>query len=61
MGDVEASKIQDNVYRVFVDISNPKVAPTILERVAANGIIRPDLLTARGRGPGGYLGELDRQ
>jgi len=48
MGEVEASKIQDNVYRVFVDVSNPKVAPTILERVAANGIIRPDLLTLEG-------------
>jgi hypothetical protein len=48
MGEVEASKIQDNIYRVFVDVSNPKVAPTILERVAANGIIRPDLLTLEG-------------
>jgi hypothetical protein len=49
MGDASAEKIKDDVYRVFVDLSNPKVAPTILERVAANGIVRPDLLTLEGK------------
>jgi len=49
LGDAAAEKIKDDVYRVFVDISNPKVTPTILERVAANGVIRPDLLTLEGK------------
>lgn len=49
LGDAAAEKIKDDVYRVFVDISNPKVTPTILERVAANGVVRPDLLTLEGK------------
>ena len=49
IGDATAEKIKDDVYRVFVDVSNPKVTPTILERVAANGIVRPDLLTLEGK------------
>ena len=49
MGDASAEKIGEGVYRLFVDISNPKVAPTILERVAPNGVVRPDLLTLDGK------------
>jgi hypothetical protein len=49
MGDATAEKIGGDVYRLFVDIANPKVAPTILERVAPNGVIRPDLLTLDGK------------
>ncbi|MCX6563610.1 MAG: M14 family metallopeptidase [Candidatus Aminicenantes bacterium] len=49
MGDATAEKIGGDVYRLFVDIANSKVAPTILERVAPNGVIRPDLLTLDGK------------
>jgi len=49
MGEAAAEKIGGDVYRLFVDIANPKAAPTILERVAPNGIIRPDLLTLDGK------------
>jgi hypothetical protein len=49
MGEATAEKIGGDVYRLFVDIANPKVAPTILERVAPNGVIRPDLLTLDGK------------
>lgn len=49
MGGALAEKIGEGVYRLFVDIANSKVAPTILERVAPNGVIRPDLLTLEGK------------
>jgi hypothetical protein len=48
MGETSVEKLAGDIYRVFVDISNSKVTPTILERVAANGVVRPDLLTLEG-------------
>ena len=41
----EVQKLSGDVYRVFVDIVNAKVVPTILERAAQNNVVRPDLLT----------------
>jgi hypothetical protein len=49
MGEATADKVSGDVYRIMVDISNPKVTPTILERVAQNNILRPDLLTLEGK------------
>ena len=49
MGDATAEKVSGDVYRIMVDVSNPKVTPTILERVAQNNIVRPDLLTLEGK------------
>ena len=49
MGESTADKLGDGVFRIFVDISNPKVCPTILERAAQNNVVRPDLLTLEGR------------
>ena len=49
IGVAEAEKVSGDVYRVFVDISNPKVAPTIMEKAAQNNIVRPDLLTLEGK------------
>ena len=45
----EVEKIGGNVYRVFVDIANPKVAPTVMARAAQNATVRPDLLLTEGR------------
>jgi len=49
MGDATAEKVSGDVFRIMVDVSNPKVTPTILERVAQNNIVRPDLLTLEGK------------
>ena len=48
IGETKVEKIDGNVYRVFVDITNPKVAPTITARAAQNKVVRPDLLTLEG-------------
>ena len=38
----------DEVFKVWIDISNPKVIPTITTRAAENTVVRPDLLTLEG-------------
>jgi hypothetical protein len=48
-GETNVEKIGGDVYRVFVDITNPKVAPTIMARAAQNNVVRPDLLTVEGK------------
>jgi len=48
MGESSVEKIGDDVYRVWVDITNPKVMPTITAKAAQNNVVRPDLLTLRG-------------
>ncbi len=49
MGETSVEKVGDDVYRVFVDITNPKVAPTIMAKAAQNNVVRPDLLLLEGR------------
>jgi hypothetical protein len=49
-GDVTVEKLGDNVFKVWLDITNPKVAPTILAKAATNNVVRPDLLTIEGKG-----------
>jgi hypothetical protein len=49
MGEATADKVSGDVYRLMVDISNPKVAPTIMDKAAQNNIVRPDLLTLEGK------------
>jgi hypothetical protein len=49
LGEASVEKVGGDVYRVFVDISNPKVAATILEKAAQNNTVRPDLLTLEGK------------
>jgi hypothetical protein len=49
MGETAAEKVGGDVYRVFVDITNPKVAPTIMAKAAQNNVVRPDLLTVDGK------------
>ncbi|MGA2531869.1 MAG: M14 family metallopeptidase [Candidatus Aminicenantales bacterium] len=48
MGEASVEKVGGDVYKVFVDITNPKVAPTIMARAAQNNVVRPDLLTLEG-------------
>jgi len=49
IGETAAEKVSGDVYRVFVDIANPKVASTILDKAAQNNTVRPDLLTLEGK------------
>ncbi|MCX6561876.1 MAG: M14 family metallopeptidase, partial [Candidatus Aminicenantes bacterium] len=50
MSPLEVQKVDGDVYRVFVEVTNPKVTPTILEKAAQNNVVRPDLLTLEGKG-----------
>ena len=50
LGESKVEKLGDNVYKVWVDVSNPKVAPTVLAKAAMNNVVPPDLLTADGAG-----------
>jgi Zinc carboxypeptidase len=47
-GDTRVERIGGDVWRVWVDIANDKVAPTITARAAENHVVRPDLLTLDG-------------
>jgi len=49
MGETSVEKVGGDVYKVFVDITNPKVAPTVMARAAQNNVVRPDLLTLNGK------------
>ncbi len=49
LGEASVEKVGGDVHRVFVDIMNPKVAPTIMEKAAQNNVVRPDLLTLAGK------------
>ena len=49
MGETEVERVEGNVYKVLVDITNPKVAPTITVRAARNKVVRPDLLMLEGK------------
>ncbi|MGB8958002.1 MAG: M14 family metallopeptidase [Candidatus Aminicenantales bacterium] len=49
MGETSVEKVGGDVFRVFVDITNPKVVPTIMARAAQNFTVRPDLLLVDGK------------
>jgi len=49
MGETKVEKVDGNVYKVLVDITNPKVAPTITLRAARNKVVKPDLLMLEGK------------
>lgn len=49
LGETSVEKVGGDVYRVFVDITNPKVAPTIMAKAAQNNVVRPDLLLVEGK------------
>jgi len=49
MGETSVENVGGDVYRVFVDIANPKVTPTIMARAAQTNVVRPDFLLVEGR------------
>lgn len=49
IGETTVKKIGDNVYRVWIDFTNKKVAPTITAKAAQNNVVRPDLITFDGK------------
>ena len=48
MGDYKVEKLGKDVYKVWLEFSNPKVAPTITAKAAQNNVVRPDLITLEG-------------
>jgi hypothetical protein len=49
IGETKVERVGDNVYKVWVDLTNAKVVPTILAKAAQNAVVPPDLLTVEGR------------
>jgi hypothetical protein len=49
IGETSVKKIGDDVYRVWIDLTNPKVAPTITAKAAQNNVVRPDLILFEGK------------
>jgi len=48
MGETSVERIDDDVYRVRVDITNERLIPTITVRARENNVVRPDLITVEG-------------
>lgn len=49
LGNPEIKKIDENIYRIRVGITNPHLIPTIMEKAALNGVVRPDILHFEGK------------
>jgi hypothetical protein len=49
MGDTKVESLGEGVYKVWVDLSNAKVVPTVLAAAARDDIVPPDLLTIDGK------------
>lgn len=49
IGTTEVHRIGDDVYRVWIDLTNPKLVPTITALAAQKAVVRPDLLTVEGK------------
>ncbi len=49
MENATVEKVEGDVYRVRVDVSNSRVIPTIMVKAAATRVVRPDVLTLEGR------------
>jgi len=48
IGDTRVEKIGKTTFRVWIDFTNQKIAPTITARAAENNVVRPDLITLDG-------------
>ncbi|MFC1553877.1 M14 family metallopeptidase [candidate division KSB1 bacterium] len=48
LGEIRVEQIEGDVYKVYLDITNKKVIPSIMALAAQNNVIRPDLLTLEG-------------
>jgi hypothetical protein len=49
MDTTTVQKVDGDVYRVRVDVTNKRIIPTIMEKAALNKVVRPDLLTVEGK------------
>jgi hypothetical protein len=49
IGDTRVERLGDGIYRVWVDLVNEKLTPTILAKAAQNNVVPPDLLTVDGK------------
>jgi hypothetical protein len=50
IGETKVERIGDGIFKVWVDLVNDKVTPTILAKAAQNNVVPPDLLTLDGKG-----------
>jgi len=50
MGETAVEKMGGGLSKVFVDVENPKIVPTILTKAARNNVVRPDVLSLEGKG-----------
>lgn len=48
MGETSVERIQGDLYRVRVDITNERLIPTITVKARQNRVVRPDIITAEG-------------
>lgn len=49
MGEASVERVGGDVYRLFLDVSNPKMIPTVMAKAAQNNVVRPDLLLVEGK------------
>ncbi len=50
IGATKVERLGGGVFKVWVDLVNDKLAPTILAKAAQNAVVPPDLLTLDGKG-----------
>ena len=50
IGATTVEKLGGGVFKVWVDLVNDRLAPTILAKAAQTGVVPPDLLTLEGKG-----------
>jgi len=48
VGDTKVENLGGDVWRVWVDLSNDRITPTVLQKAADNHVVPPDLLTLDG-------------
>lgn len=48
MGETSVERIEDDLYRVRVDIRNERLIPTITVKARQNRVVRPDIITVDG-------------
>ncbi len=48
-GPSKVEKLGDGIFKVWLDVTNPKVVPTILAKAAVNNVVPPDVLTVEGK------------
>jgi hypothetical protein len=48
MGETSVERIEGNLFRVRVDITNERLIPTITVKARQNRVVRPDIITAEG-------------